>query len=103
MGETLPSWFWVLYYCFFLVTIATAIWCMRQKRLVNVACAALILSIMIPIAHMFYNNGKVEGLNELAYFMQNVDQGDLWAIYLLALYCYIVVWWGMVAVKGKKV
>jgi hypothetical membrane protein len=102
MWETLLPWFTVLYFLFFLITIVMAIWSIRKKRLEDLAYPALAMAFITPIATLFYLIGRTEGSNELEYFLQNVAKGDVMAIFVLALYGYLIFWWVVMTMKWKS-
>lgn len=51
--ETLPAWFWAVYYLFFIITLSTAIFYVKRKRMVSLSTVAIGLSIVVPIANFF--------------------------------------------------
>ncbi|AVR00051.1 hypothetical protein OBCHQ24_13865 [Oceanobacillus iheyensis] len=102
MWETLLPWFTILYFLFFLITIVMAIWSIRRKRLEDLAYPALAMAFITPIATLFYLIGRTEGSNELEYFFQNVAKGDVMAIFVLALYGYLIFWWVVMTMKLKS-
>ncbi|MGM8216608.1 hypothetical protein ACLIA0_13700 [Bacillaceae bacterium W0354] len=93
MWETLPNWFWGIYYSFFLITLVMAIFNIVKKRLINISIITVVLSFVIPIASFFYSIGRIKGLNELEYLIHNLQQGELWSIFITVLYLYIIFWW----------
>lgn len=100
--ETLPAWFWAVYYLFFIITLRTAIFYVKRKRMVSLSTVAIGLSIVVPIANFFYSLGRKEGLNEFEHYVNGLQQGDLWSIILIALHLYLVVWWVLVIVHMIK-
>ncbi|MGP4064376.1 hypothetical protein ACTWPF_05585 [Oceanobacillus sp. M65] len=102
MWETLLPWFTILYFLFFLITIVMAIWSIRRKRLEDLAYPALAMAFITPITTLFYLIGRTEGSNELEYFLQNVAKGDVMAIFVLALYGYLIFWWVVMTMKWKS-
>jgi|SRR5690625_1281363 len=91
--EILPTWFWIIYYGLLILTIVFAIYNFYKRRIIGLSLVAIILSIIIPIYHILYSLGREEGFNEFEHLFQGVVIGDIWALYLAALYLYLIVWW----------
>lgn len=100
--ETLPSLFWLLYYLFFIITIGIAILKIVKKRLLSLSILAIGLSFLAPFTNFMYSLGRKEGLNEWDNLMINVKDGDLWAIFILVLHLYLIVYWIFVFVNWFK-
>ncbi|WP_042222169.1 hypothetical protein [Oceanobacillus manasiensis] len=101
MWESLPSWLVWPYGLFILSTIGMAIWSISKKRMQDLAYPALAMAIITPIATIFYLIGRGAGVNEFEYIMQNVVKGDIMAIFIFALYGYLIFWWVVTAIKWK--
>ena len=54
---------------------------------------AIILSLLIPIVSLLYSVGRTAGLNESTYLFTQLKAGDIWAVFLLACYLFLLVWW----------
>ena len=93
--ETLPTWIWIIYYAFLILTIVFAIYNIYKKRVIGLSVVTIVLSIVTPITHYFYSLGRGEGLNEFEHLLQGLQQGDLWGIFVTVLYLYILFWWGL--------
>lgn len=76
----------------FLTLVSGIINWVRQKY--NALSAlAIILSLLIPIVTLIYNAGRSTGLNESTYLFTQLKAGDIWAVFLLACYLFLLVWW----------
>jgi len=91
--ETLPIWLWVCYYIFIFITLISGI--INWIRQIHSPMAALIiiLSLLTPLVSFVYSVGRTEGLNEFQYILEQVNGGNLWAIFILASHLYFIVWW----------
>jgi hypothetical protein len=90
--ETLPFWFWILYYLFILSTLVMSIIHLFRKRNVLFSTVALLLSIIIPVSSLFFSIGRPEG-NEFGFMFQQAFAGSLWALFLLAGHLIMIIWW----------
>ncbi|EST54883.1 hypothetical protein T458_10225 [Brevibacillus panacihumi W25] len=91
--ETLPNWFWIMYYLFLLATIGTAFYCFVQHTLRGLSIIAIVLSVIIPITGIINSIGRLEGLNEFEHFVVQLQQGFIWPILTMLGYLYLLVWW----------
>jgi hypothetical protein len=91
--ETLPKWFWTIYYLFLLTTIGTAIFCLVKNKLKGMSTIAIFFSVTVPIISIIKSIGRTEGLNELEHFVSQLQQGSIWPIITIIGYLYIIVWW----------
>src|SRR5690625_977661 len=90
MGPTLPMWFWIIFYSFFLGIILISIYNLFKgvvKR--NLTIANLLLVPLIIIISVIYPIQRV-GLNEIQFFFQQLLSLDIIAIFLLGAYSYFV-------------
>lgn len=91
--ETLPIWFWIMYYLFLLATIGTAIYCFIQHTLKGLSTIAIVLSVTVPIISIINSIGRSEGMNEFEHFVVQLQQGFIWPILTIIGYLYLLVWW----------
>lgn len=90
-GETLPAWFWGIYYLFLIGTVALSVITIFRGRLVVLSAFNIVL---IVLAQLLSINmiARVEG-TEWDFLLLSLKDGDLWAYSLLAIYGYVVYWW----------
>ncbi|MCA1055774.1 hypothetical protein LCM10_12325 [Rossellomorea aquimaris] len=103
--ETLPQWFWVIYYSFILLTIGGAIYSIKLKRHVWVPLFTILVALSIPVVGII--NGietRMENQDELEQWIFHLKHGSSWAYYLLFGYLYLCGWWvSMVRSNRRKV
>jgi len=100
--ETLPSWFWIIYYLFLLSTLRSAISCLVKKKVLRIVSSFTIIFVCtIPLISLIYSIERQEGLNEFEYFIDQLQQGEVWTIYSILGYIYLLVWWGLIISKKK--
>lgn len=75
MWETLPDWFWALYYLFFLATLGTAIFSVVKNKQRGLSILTIVFTVTIPIISLINSIGRVEGMN-LNTYLVNCDRGQ---------------------------
>lgn len=99
--ETLPKWFWVIYYLFLVITIGTAIFSVMRKKMISLSIVAIIFAATVPIVSLISSIGRVEGINEYEHFIRQLQQGAIWSIYAIIGYLFLVGWWVLFLLKSK--
>ncbi|MBT2689665.1 hypothetical protein J7I93_15860 [Bacillus sp. ISL-47] len=94
-GETLPSWFWIIYYLFLILTFGTSIHSVMRKRMIRLSIIAVISTLTVPVVGLINSIGRDKDLNEMEYMAAQLQQGSIWAIYMLIGFFYLLVWWGI--------
>ncbi|MEE1130961.1 MAG: hypothetical protein UHX00_04935 [Caryophanon sp.] len=92
--ETLPGWFWILYYAFLLLTLLTAIICLVKWQRGAASAFVIILTLAIPIVTFVNAIGRFEHMNEWQYFVHALSHGAIWATFVTISYGCLAVWWG---------
>jgi uncharacterized membrane protein YhaH (DUF805 family) len=92
-SETLPTWFWVIYYLFFIATFGTSLFSLVKKKLKTLSSLTLVLTITVPIIGLLGSIGRPQEMDELELFSSQLQQGSIWSIFMLLGYAIIVVWW----------
>lgn len=100
--ETLPNWFWILYYLFLLITLGTAIFSIVKRKMTNLAMIAIIFTIIIPIITLANSIGRAEGTNEFEHILSQFQQGAVWSIIAIIGYIFLLVWWILFLFKLKR-
>lgn len=103
MWETLPNWFWVLYYLFFLVTLGTAIFHVGKKRHRGFSLIAIVFTFTIPFNSLINSIGRLEGMNEFEHLFSQLQQGAIWSIFTIIGYIFLLVWWLLIIIKNKVI
>ncbi|UOQ50183.1 hypothetical protein MUN88_09060 [Gracilibacillus caseinilyticus] len=100
--ETLPNWFWTIYYIFLLATLGTAIFRFFNKhdKILSIVC--IIFTLTIPIVSFFYSFGRARGMNEFEHLLNQFFQGAVWSIFTLIGYLFLLIWWSLFLFKKKS-
>lgn len=91
--ETLPNWFWIMFYLFLLLTLASAIYSNFKNRRIYLSYISIILSLLVPVMGFLFSLGRAEGQTELGYLLAQLGAGDIWAVLITLFLVYFVVWW----------
>lgn len=91
---TLSNWFWIIYYLFLFITIITARLCIKQKKLTTLSILTIAFAITVPIISVIHSIERELGQDEFHYFINRLQQGDIWTIYVTLGSLYIFLWWG---------
>jgi hypothetical protein len=100
--ETLPAWFWILYYIFFVITFIISIYSIVKNRVRNLSFLTVIFVITIPILSVMFGIGREEGYNEFEHLWKELIHFQLWAVYVTIGYLFIIVWWILFLLNRKK-
>lgn len=102
MLETLPDWFWALYYLFFLATLGTAIFSVVKNKQRGLSILTIVFTVTIPIISLINSIGRVEGMNEFEHLFSQLRQGAVWSIFTVIGYIFLLVWWVLILFKSKS-
>ena len=97
--ESLPSWIWAIYYILFLVTISVAVFSIIRNKLRKFSVLTVVITLMMPIIAFLNSVGRKEGIDEWQHLVMELQQGALWAIFILIAAIYLIVWWGGLSLK----
>jgi uncharacterized membrane protein YdfJ with MMPL/SSD domain len=93
MFETLPDWFWILYYLFIITTFVTSILNAVRKRKKFLSIFAAFITLITPFLSFLYAIGRGDGLNEWEYIGIGLQAGSLWAMTVTAAHLVTIAWW----------
>ena len=100
--KTLPNWFWTIYYLFLLITLRSAISSLVKKKVLRIVSSLTIIFVCtIPFIGLIHEIERQEGLNEFEYLIDQLQQEEMWTIYSILGYIYLLVWWGLIINKKK--
>jgi len=99
--ETLPKWFWAIYYLFLATTLGTAIFSVIKMKMKTVSIVAIVFTVTVPIISLIKSIGRAEGMNEYEHFVSHLQQGSIWTIFAITGYLYLLVWWTLFCLKSK--
>ncbi|MGM7723689.1 hypothetical protein [Metabacillus sp. Hm71] len=91
--ETLPAWFWLIYYSFLLITFGTVIYSLIRKRNIRMSITGIVFLMTVPVISLLGCIGRGEGQNEFEYIFAQFLQGAVWSIYVVIGYLFLIVWW----------
>lgn len=99
--ETLPNWFWVIYYLFLLTTLGTALFSVIRKKMISLSILASIFAVTVPIISLINSIGRAEGMHEFEHLISQLQQGAIWSIFTILGYLFLLVWWVLFLLKNK--
>lgn len=99
--ETLPNWFWALFYLFLLITIGTATYSIVKKLMNGLSIVAIVFTGIVPIIGLINSLGRAEGMNEFEHLVSQLQQGAIWAIIVIIGCLYLLVSWFLFLFKSK--
>lgn len=99
--ETLPNWFWVIYYLFLLTTLGTAIFSVIRKKMISLSILTIIFAVTVPIISLINSIGRTEEMNEFEHLISQLQQGAIWSIFIIIGYLFLLVWWFLFLFKSK--
>lgn len=91
--ETLPPWFWLLYYTVLLATLIASIINVARKKHVTSSLVSTVFAFTIPVVAIFNSIGRDPGINEFEHLVSRLQQGEMWSIYVCVGYLFIGAWW----------
>lgn len=89
---SLPAWFWIIYYGFYLLTFSISMISIAKKRKRMLSIINLIILITIPFISFINGTGRI-GTNEFQHLIMHLSRASLWSIYVLVGYLFIFIWW----------
>ena len=101
MSETLPNWFWTIYYLFLLVTLGTALLSVIKRKMSRLSFIAIVLTLAIPLVSLINSIGRPEEMNEFEYLVSQLQQGAIWSVFVMVGYLFLIVWWSLFLFKSK--
>ncbi|MFJ8260976.1 hypothetical protein ACIQ4I_03310 [Rummeliibacillus sp. NPDC094406] len=99
--ETLPNWFWAIYYLFLLATLGTAIFSVVKRKMKGLSVIAIVFTLTVPIVSLVNSIGRAEGRNEFEHLVSQLQQGAIWSVFVIIGYLFLLVWWVLFLSKSK--
>ncbi|MFD2212127.1 hypothetical protein [Metabacillus endolithicus] len=91
--ETLPSWFWAVYYLFLLITLVAAIFSVLKRVNKSLSILGILITFSLPIIGLVNSIGRAEGMNEFEHLVSQIQQGAMWSIFTLIGFMFLFLWW----------
>ena len=99
--ETLPNWFWLLYYLFLLTTLVTTIYSVMKRKKKGLSIVATLFTIMLPIITLLNSIGRATGINEFEHLVNQLQEGALWVYFTSLGYLFLISWWVLFLSKRR--
>lgn len=100
--ETLPGWFWGIYYLFLFITFYIAMWSITRKKMIRLSLLTIIFVLTIPLVTVVNSIGRPRGANEFEFIIMELQQGAWWAMFAVAGHLFLLVWWLVFFNKRKE-
>ncbi|MFJ8526552.1 hypothetical protein [Bacillus sp. NPDC094106] len=98
---SVAAWFLVCYYAFFALTIGSIVWALVKGWMGALSMITLIITLTLPIVNLLSSIGRDEGLTEIDWLWKELLRGEMWALYVMGGFVYLVVWWCMLIFKSN--
>jgi hypothetical protein len=98
-GETLPDWFWSIYWLLTLITIGAAMRYLLLKKMQLLSILVIVIAISIPIVGILNSVPRPDGLNEFEHIFIMLQEGAMWSVYIACGYAILLLWWLVIAIK----
>ncbi|WP_258535700.1 hypothetical protein [Bacillus sp. 03113] len=77
----------------FVVTLGASIYSLLKKQNRVLSALAIIFVVSIMLLGLRNSIGREVGHNEVEHLFFNLQQGSVWAFYVVIGYFYILIWW----------
>ncbi|MCM3123083.1 MULTISPECIES: hypothetical protein [unclassified Mesobacillus] len=84
--------FWIFYYLLLMTIFVRAIYMVIKKKQVALAMVVILLIISVPMVSLMNSIGRPLEMNEFEFLAKEFKHGALWAIFTIAGYIYLLVW-----------
>ncbi len=85
-------WFWIIYYLLLMTIFLRAIISVIKKKQIVMAMVAILVIISVPMISLMNSIGRPLEMNEFEFLVKELQQGALWAVFTIAGYIYILIW-----------
>ncbi|QAA21830.1 hypothetical protein [Sporolactobacillus terrae] len=94
--ENSPIWLDVIFCSFLLATLLGLLFCLFRRRRIIFSLFALFALITAPLTFMLVALGRAENFNEFEWLIHEAVHGSPIAIYSVAGFLYLFLWWGLI-------
>ncbi|MFT9598337.1 hypothetical protein [Mesobacillus sp.] len=84
--------FWIILYLLLMIIFVRAIYSVIKKKQVPLAMIAILIIISVPMVSLMNSIERPLDMSEFEFLVRELKQGALWAIFTIAGYLYILVW-----------
>jgi energy-coupling factor transporter transmembrane protein EcfT len=91
-GETLPAWFWVMYYLLLLTILGAAVFSVVKLKHKRMSVSAILFTVTIPAVGLTNSIGREEGMNEFEHLISQLQQGAIWSLFTVTGYVFLAGW-----------
>ncbi|UHA73710.1 hypothetical protein [Paenibacillus sp. 481] len=93
MWATNAPWVWVLFYAILGANVIGSVVGLFKKNMRLLSSLHLAVIVSGFVVGFMNAIGRTEGQTELQFFMNQLMQGSLWAIYVLFCILFSIIWW----------
>src|SRR5699024_6394145 len=90
--ESLPTWFLVLYLIFLFLSLSTGLIGLIRQWFSNLSAITIVFSLLAPLASLIFVVQRPSHLTIYEYVISQLQEGDLWAIFITVLFLYLIAW-----------
>ncbi|MGR3764115.1 hypothetical protein [Rossellomorea sp. NS-SX7] len=101
-GETLPAWFWAIYYLFFLTVLGASIFSVVKKKHKGMSWLAILFTITIPMVGFMNSIGRAHEMNEFEHLISQLQEGAVWSYFTVLGDLFLVTWLGFLLFNRKN-
>jgi len=101
--ESMPNWFWAIYYLFLISSLTIALIAFKQNNNKTFSILAILFAITIPLIGILNSIERTQGINEFEYLFIQLQKASLWAIYSVLGYLYLFIFCILTFVKSRKI
>ncbi len=99
--ESLPNWFWVIYWLSLLMTLGAGLFSVTRKKMKTMSNITILFTLTIPVISLLNGIARPAGTNEFEHLVIHLQQGSMWSIFTVTGYLFLLVWWGLFFIKSK--
>ncbi|MBT2682792.1 hypothetical protein [Bacillus sp. ISL-37] len=83
---------WIILYLLLMIIFVRAIYSVIKKKQVPMAMIAILVIISVPMVSLMNSINRPLEMSEFEFLARELKQGALWAIFTIAGYLYLLVW-----------
>lgn len=83
---------WIILYLLLMIIFVRAIYSVIKKKQVPLAMIAILVIISVPMVSLMNSINRPLEMSEFEFLARELKQAALWAIFTVAGYLYLLVW-----------